>query len=305
MRPSCPSTGCRTLNESTRPPELAKPLAESTVGDIVVLAMRLGMQWRDVDVAKNSMHADGNGFSLSSFEIRGLGIVLRFSASGEHDSFPRIAPIKAADKLLCGIIPGDPELVKEDFPFVGNDRKLYRIEQPGGILEKFGVTLEEQELTMGKDTYREVHNELIALLCPFLAVEGSTIGRNLFPGWRDKVSVFHLWESRLSILRAVEQRYQSQSSHHGVYEEMHKRLQGLCKAFPADFFCRYGKSAIINHRDELDFGKKELLQRCRAAHQSTTKLLKDFCMHKTEKQSAGQVSIRKETPDLCKPSGAW
>jgi hypothetical protein len=63
----------RTWNWGFMPPDLTRPLAEVSMGDIVILALRMGMQWRVLDLDSGKLQADGNGFNLTGFEARGLG----------------------------------------------------------------------------------------------------------------------------------------------------------------------------------------------------------------------------------------
>ncbi|KAL9058437.1 MAG: hypothetical protein Q9162_001732 [Coniocarpon cinnabarinum] len=272
------------------PPDISRPLAQSSVGAMVVLALRMGMEWRDIDVANGRLQASGNGFSLSSSDVRGLGIVLRFNTGGHHNSFPRIAPSRAADKLLCGIIPGDPDFGCEDFPFVGDDRKVHRIEQNGGILSRIGVHQEWRDFIGKHSGFQAPHNELIALLCPFLALEGSTIGRHLFPGWREKLSSFHIWESRLSLLRNVEQRLNATTSATDeLIGTVYASLKELERDYHDDWYSRLRQALIMNYRGRDDgVRKRDLLEACRRIFQKATELLKKHHMDEPDEKSPDQ-----------------
>jgi hypothetical protein len=97
----------RTWTWDFMPPEMARPLAEVNTGDIVVLALRMGMQWRAIDPEFGKMQADGNGYNLSATDIKGLGVVLRFTAAGHHERFPRLVyfdPTQFNPRLLVLII---------------------------------------------------------------------------------------------------------------------------------------------------------------------------------------------------------
>lgn len=78
-------------------PDMVRPLATSTVGDIVVLALRLGMEWTELDLGQGKMQASGNGCSLTSTEVRGLGILASFSAAGGQGASPYLVPSRAVD----------------------------------------------------------------------------------------------------------------------------------------------------------------------------------------------------------------
>jgi hypothetical protein len=70
----------------------------------VVLAHRLGMQW--VEIGHKELFAEGSGQVLSSTELRGLGLVLKYDRIGKASHFDEYIPSVAVDKLRCGIIPG-------------------------------------------------------------------------------------------------------------------------------------------------------------------------------------------------------
>lgn len=86
------------------PPEMLLPLASSRLGDIIVLAHRLSIHWRDI--SHRELLADGNGQVLSSTEARGLGLILKYDCIGKINPTDELIPCVANDKLRCGIIPG-------------------------------------------------------------------------------------------------------------------------------------------------------------------------------------------------------
>jgi hypothetical protein len=81
------------------------------MGDIVILALRMGMQWRVLDLESGKIKADGNGFNLTGSEAMGLGIILRLTAKGQHVKYRKLIPTCAVDKMLLDILPSDPVLV--------------------------------------------------------------------------------------------------------------------------------------------------------------------------------------------------
>lgn len=95
-------------------------MATSIVGTIVLIAKRLGMQWRELDPSRGLMVAEGSGHSMTcSSVVRGLGLVLLYSYRPElkeallrtvaRTSVPFI-PGHHSDRLLCGILPLAPAL---------------------------------------------------------------------------------------------------------------------------------------------------------------------------------------------------
>ena len=93
------------------PPDIIRPFATSTVGDIIALAHRLGMRWTDLRPGDGIMRAEGGGKSIISTAVRGFGILLQFNYDrADRDKFPSsayggdIIPSVPADKLGFGII---------------------------------------------------------------------------------------------------------------------------------------------------------------------------------------------------------
>ena len=132
------------------------------------------MQWRTLEPERSILQADGNGYIMNATEVTGLGMVLKLTADGRPKEFPRIIPSVAPDKLACGIIPGDPALVGDDFNLIDNERKPVGISGDDGMLAKIGVANEKREFWR-KSQFWETHNELIVLLCPFLPLKGQQL----------------------------------------------------------------------------------------------------------------------------------
>lgn len=119
-----PTVAFREWNWDFMSQDLLRPLATSTLNVIILLGLRLNMQWRSLDLEKGVFLADGNGYSLSSIDSRGLGISFHFSVTGAHDVDFKCIPSQAVDKLMFGIIPGCPKLVRRDFRLVNRARQM-------------------------------------------------------------------------------------------------------------------------------------------------------------------------------------
>ena len=76
QRMSCPAITGRERSWDFIPPDIIRPVATSTVGDIIVLAHRLGMGWNDLRPGDGIMRAEGGGKSIVSTAVRGFGILL-------------------------------------------------------------------------------------------------------------------------------------------------------------------------------------------------------------------------------------
>lgn len=279
------------------PPDTVKPLAEATVGDIVILARRMDMQWRELDLKNNRIQAEGNGYSLTSTEVKGLGIVLRFSSIGRHGQFPRLIPSKASDKLLCGIVPGCPALVRTDFEVVRPDKSIPRVHAPGGTLSELGVPEETRLEIAGKKgapgDYEETDTECLILLCAFLPLPHSNIVCYHFfglrPGLVVRKSVFHFWEGRWALWRRLGERVEQLStSQTDAGRQLFADLSTVLAAFDHlervyrhDFYSRYGR-AVITHaglieppqsEPERATNKEALVAFCRNTFDDTTRYL--------------------------------
>ena len=245
------------------PPEMIKPLAEVTLGDVIILALRMGLKWRKLDLDGEGLQANGNGFSLSTTDVRGLGNVLRFTTTGLHERFDRLIPSRAGDKLLNGIIPGCPRLVEQDFHMIGNDRQLIKLESAGGLFSKVGVPDEKAKMYVHPDRHwSETHNELVILLCPFLPLTGSTIARFTFPAWgtRPLRSVFRFWEGREAIKRGFDRRYKETKGNpeFDALESISRHFNTLQQDHAESF---YRNEAILNQAGTEE--KKKLIDDCR------------------------------------------
>lgn len=206
------------------PPEVTRPLAITTIGDIVVLVMRMGMTWRDLRPGHSVMQADGNGHSVMPLQIRGVGTALQFGRDtfGENSSNRSLIeyiPSMDADKMLCGILPVDREIVgKYDFPlFVG------RCEFPAiiPVLKFLDVDQSAQDALNQPDLQkfipgfsevwrRTAFNDLIFLLAPYMPLNGCSAS---YVGFRGFLSLsltncMTYWEARLALLFRLEKRTQ-------------------------------------------------------------------------------------------------
>jgi hypothetical protein len=223
------------------PPDVARPLAKTSVGTMVVLATRFGMKWRTLERQGGTitMIADGNGYVLNSVHVRGIGLVVSFLRSSTSVSrtntdtpIPNSIPTILADKMLCGILPGCPSLVHHDFYLMGDDRKLRHDE----LLDYLSI----DSYTRGQDSLPNYHdstgkmsvfgvpfrrtgfNDLVILIPPFLP---STLSANKtspklgyeapcdrmpqvaiqFSGFlgQNMYSIFTYIEGRMALLRGI------------------------------------------------------------------------------------------------------
>ncbi|KAK5294458.1 hypothetical protein LTR99_009264 [Exophiala xenobiotica] len=62
------------------PPEVVRPYAVTTAGDIAIIVQRLGMSWKDFKPGEGLLRAEGNNCLITSTVVRSLGILISFSA---------------------------------------------------------------------------------------------------------------------------------------------------------------------------------------------------------------------------------
>ena len=105
----------------------------------MVVALRMGLQWRILRPESSTLQADGNGYIMNAMDVRGLGLVLKLTVAGRSADFPRLIQSAAVDKLACGIIPGDPIFVNQDYEVVRNDRKPVDIGEDSSLTIDGGI----------------------------------------------------------------------------------------------------------------------------------------------------------------------
>lgn len=127
---SCPAVSFQTRSWDFVPPDIVRPFATSNVGDIIALAHRLGMRWKDIRPDDGVLRAEGNGQSITSTTVRGFGLLLQYTfdlivldrnadkrAQTWNIKSTLTIPSFAADMLGFQIVPGSRDLSLPDFVF--------------------------------------------------------------------------------------------------------------------------------------------------------------------------------------------
>ncbi|KAF2823684.1 hypothetical protein CC86DRAFT_58612 [Ophiobolus disseminans] len=119
----------KTRSWDFMPPEMVRPVASTTIGCIISLVHRLGMNWVELKPDEAIVRASGNGRSISTSRVRGLGLVVEYNSNGSSlgmrplrdlstslyldgarysDAYSVLLriPSRKADKMACGILPG-------------------------------------------------------------------------------------------------------------------------------------------------------------------------------------------------------
>ena len=168
------------------------------------------MRWDRLDLVQGALRAEGEGHSLTSTNVRGLGIVLQYS-SNFTPAPELLIPSVPVDKMLCGILPGCRELgISRDYDVVGPDRTPH-----SKLLDVFGeLGLSDTAQTRLRDRpggpglwRRSPIDDFFALLCPFLPLQDSPITRVMLPTvWGSAprpITPLYNWEGRAHLAKRI------------------------------------------------------------------------------------------------------
>lgn len=113
------------------PPEVVRPLAVVSVSDVAIIARRLGMVWKQFDPLDGNLRAEGAGHTITSSDVRSMGMVLQISVRDPlpstftlEDINELFIPSEAADKLGFGILPGQDILGIPDYT-IGTEEEIF------------------------------------------------------------------------------------------------------------------------------------------------------------------------------------
>lgn len=234
------------------PPDVVRPVASIQVRALIVLATRLGMQWSGLNLRSDGgMSAQGNSYYLTSVSLRGLGTVMQFGSDGLTARELGYIPSVAADKLLCGILPGCKDLCQE-VKVIGDDRTQSLIGNLFGMLrlpEDVYEALADSKFwkRLGYRDHvfkRMVINDAMILFCPFLPENLCTSVYCYFYAWsgQSQISTFHLWETRRALLVQLRKRIKAlkELPKDNRLEYVKESLERLEKDFKKDFYDRRG-----------------------------------------------------------------
>ncbi len=92
------------------PPEVVRPYAVTTAGDIAIIVQRLGMSWKKFNPGEGLLRAEGNNCLITSTVVRSLGILISFSSDSHlikdyevHKNY--YVPSWHASMLGFGLVP--------------------------------------------------------------------------------------------------------------------------------------------------------------------------------------------------------
>ncbi|KEF52965.1 uncharacterized protein A1O9_10871 [Exophiala aquamarina CBS 119918] len=283
------------------PPDIIRPMASSRLGTIIVLSLRLGMQWENIDISNGAMRAEGNGHTLLSTIIRGLGIAFQYSFNSEADCnrngpslFHKsgfkskiLIPRRSTDKMSCGIIPSTGFDIP-DIPLCGKNIA------EGAILLSAALShLNVQRSTISRITAHEklekmqqindfvspvgfpIH-DMIALLAPFLPLKGSSNTRIAYPIQASvTLSAFYFPEPREALFCRLRDHCRLQDPAETHLRQVFTSLQGLVDRYESDYYCRWDE-AIVNDASAPMEAKLGFIDNLRVIHAWTTTYFKSI-----------------------------
>ena len=184
---TCPAITFHTRSWDFMPPDIVRPFATSNVGDIIALAHRLGMRWKDIRPDDGVLRAEGNGQSITSTTVRGFGLLLQYTfdlivldryvdkrAQNWNIKSTLTIPSFAADMLGFQIVPGSRDLSLPDFVFdISAGFSPVR-----AAMSQLGLNRDVQDMYANffhSSGHLYGFSDLIGMVAPFMPLPGSSV----------------------------------------------------------------------------------------------------------------------------------
>ncbi|KAI9742401.1 MAG: hypothetical protein M1818_003934 [Claussenomyces sp. TS43310] len=169
-----------------------KPFATTTLSHLVEMAGTLGMYWKAFDVTRGDISAEGNGYSITSSQIRGLGLMTNFSITGSSKfEATRVIPSYEVKEFVFGFVPSI--LQNKRLLEVGSLERVKRLLATFSMDAK-GIRLFEEK--RNRRNLYPVTFELIAMLAEPLRLCGSSfrmLPNPTFDRWLEDSSLKISW----------------------------------------------------------------------------------------------------------------
>ena len=154
------------------------------------------MTWRDVQPSKGILLAEGQGYSLSSSQVRGFGMLAYFTrnkAATKRDNTLLWAPSSTADSFAFGICPCDDDLKIPDLDISTDDKVVQLLDQWDCSRGKIHVKQHKKERDRGGVFGRVFYGFtlVVGIMAPFLPALDTPIFRAPHP----QPPVWHQWSS--------------------------------------------------------------------------------------------------------------
>lgn len=96
----------KTRSWDFMPSNIIKPFGTTTLCHIVEMMAMMGIHFKQVDVEKGNLRAEGNGQMITSTLVHGLGIVVTYSMTGAQKfQENRVIPCDELKQLVFGSVP--------------------------------------------------------------------------------------------------------------------------------------------------------------------------------------------------------
>ncbi|KAL9603548.1 MAG: hypothetical protein Q9219_001050 [cf. Caloplaca sp. 3 TL-2023] len=197
-------------------PDIVRPLAETSVGDIAIIVERLGMKWQAFRPEYGEMRAEGNDQMIYSTLDRSTGTILHYAQGakrhglpmnfyGEFKSDSHLAevptiPTRESDMMRFGILPCHKELMGREFYTMGTIEEVkatLNLLDPTGSASK---KVHDNRTIEATSTYG--FPDLIAMAAPILRKRGDANFRLPVPtehciGLTSLMEGFYVFRERL------------------------------------------------------------------------------------------------------------
>lgn len=96
----------KTRSWDFMPLDATRPFATTTLCHLIEMAGMLGIYWKTFDVTRGELTAEGNGYTFSSTQLRGLGLMVNFSIMGfSIFEAKRVIPNYTMKDYVFGSVP--------------------------------------------------------------------------------------------------------------------------------------------------------------------------------------------------------
>lgn len=249
------------------PADVPGPLAQTQLGTLIILAVRMGMEWQRLNISRGILLASGNGYSFSFIEVQSLGWVASLNDTASHSRPPAIAPGQAVEKLMFGIIPACRRLVGEDLRCISSDgginvfETLCRELPIGDFAKRVREKMRERDHPV---LDRAFDNDILTLLCEFLAVPNSIACGHYCWLWRwaPRAASFHHWAARYALRKYLLDPKKGQLS--PTLSEVVHFLSHLESSYPSVFYALENLSPKRNPSANKQQEASDLLRDCQS-----------------------------------------
>lgn len=302
------------------PPDIVRPLAKSTIGNVIIIAHRLRMSWSELKPSEGIMRADGEDCSFSSTPVRGLGLVLQYSfnerlssTKKQRDQTHLRVPTDAADQFSCGILPVDEHFQlfrnteKSEFPIDdGTDSMdpivtmLEEMNVEPDAINKYAEAREEPNVRISRRIHAQAlapgFADAYALLAPFMPLPTSPIVKIVEPLRRRFYHLMFQREFRMVLLERLTTDLESQTTPSPQLNSVLGRLETLRSKYPIEFFSFSGFGLGQNVQEDWEW---ELITDARNIYDETTRYFLELEKRETEFRYTGLVAAHLSMAVFC------